>query len=344
MLRRRISLAGYQPAGRLWLAALSRLILRRRRGEIFMVMPAILLAWHRRLVTRKRDYASRRRPGRPPATAAIGKLVIRIAAQNPAWGHRRVQGGLVRLGHPIAASAVWQILHDAGIDPAPRRSGPACKQVLTARARGITAADFARAGTVPLRRLCALIVTGHGTRRARLAGITASPDGARMAPAARNLLTDPGHRANTVKFLIRDRAGQFTSSSGAVYAAQGIRIPASPPQAPRANAICERFTATLRRELPGRLPIVNDHHLRPVPADYLRHYHTARPHRAPGQLTPRSSWQPAPGSGQPRRAPDPQEAGPRRARPRIQHHRITAHRKPKSDFRAPQGKYLPRFR
>jgi putative transposase len=112
----------YQPADRLWLAALSRLIPRHRRAEVFAVTPATLLAWHRRLITRKWDYTSRRRPGRPPTAAAIRKLVIRIATDNPTWGHRRVQGELVKPGHPIAASTVWQILHDAGIDPAPRRT------------------------------------------------------------------------------------------------------------------------------------------------------------------------------------------------------------------------------
>jgi putative transposase len=94
-------------------------------------------------------------------------------------------------------------------------------------------------------------------------------------------------RAASVKFLIRDRAGQFTGSSDAVFQADGIRILASPPpQAPRANAICERIIGTLRHELPGRLLIVNEHHLRQVLAEYLRHYNSARPHRALGQLTP----------------------------------------------------------
>ena len=228
VLRRQVGRVRYEPGDRLWLAALSRLVPRRRRGEVFAVTPATLLAWHRRLVTRKWDYTSRRRPGRPSTAAAIRKLVIRIATENPAWGHRRVQGELVRLGHPIAASTVWQILHDAGIGPAPRRSGPTWKQFLTAQARGILAVDFVHVDTVLLRRLYALIVIEHGTRRAHLAGITANPDGAWTTQAARNILMDLSQRTASVKFLIRDRAGQFTSSFDAVFTAGGHQDPGQP--------------------------------------------------------------------------------------------------------------------
>ena len=248
--------------------------------------PATLLAWHRRLVTRKWNNTSRRRPGRPPTAAAIRKLVIRMATDNPTWGHRRVQGELVKLGHPIAASTVWQILHDAGIGPAPRRTGPTWKQFLTTQARSILAVDFVHVDTVVLRRIYALIVIEHDTRRVRLAGITANPDGAWTTQAARNLLMDLGQRAASVKFLIRDRAGQFTDAFDAVFTAEGIRILASPPQAPKANAICERVIGTLRRELLDRLLIVNEHHLRRVLTEYLLHYNTGRPHRALGQLAP----------------------------------------------------------
>ena len=209
-----------------------------------------------------------------------------MATDNPAWGHRRVQGELVRLGHPIAASTVWQIMHDAGIGPAPRRTGPTWKQFLTAQARGILAVDFVHVDTVLLRRIYALIVIEHGTRRVHLAGITANPDGSWTTQAARNVLMDLGQRATSVKFLIRDRAGQFTSSFDAVFRAEGIRVLASPPQAPRANAICERIVGTLRRELFDRLLIVNEHHLRRVLTEYLRHYNAGRPHRSLGQLTP----------------------------------------------------------
>jgi putative transposase len=136
-------------------AALSRLLPRRRWTEVFAVAPATILAWHRRLASRKWDYTAHRRPGRPPTAAAIKKLVIRMATENPTWGHRRVQGDLVRLGHRITGSTVWQILHDAGIDPAPRRSGPSWRQFLTAQAKAVLAVDFVHVDTVLLRRIYA---------------------------------------------------------------------------------------------------------------------------------------------------------------------------------------------
>jgi transposase InsO family protein len=165
-------------------------------------------------------------------------------------------------------------------------AGPTCKQFLTAQAAGILAVGFAHVDTVFLRRIYALIVIGHGTRRVHLAGITANPDGAWTTQAARNFLMDLGHRAASVKFLIRDRVGQFTDAFDAVFQADGIRILASPPRAPKANAICERMIGTLRREVLDRLLIVNEHHLRQVLTEYLLHYNIARPHRALGQLPP----------------------------------------------------------
>jgi len=99
-------------------------------------------------------------------------MVIRMAADNPSWGHRRVQGELVRLGHRIAASTVWQILHDAGIDPAPRRSGPTWREFLTAQAKAVLAVDFLHVDTVFLTRIYALIAVEHGSRRTHLIGIS----------------------------------------------------------------------------------------------------------------------------------------------------------------------------
>jgi hypothetical protein len=91
--------------------ALSRLVSRRRWAELFPVTPATILRWHRNLVARKWDYASRRRPGRPSTGTSVKALVVRMARENPPWGHRRIQGELARLGHAIAASTVvdWDL-------------------------------------------------------------------------------------------------------------------------------------------------------------------------------------------------------------------------------------------
>jgi transposase InsO family protein len=286
VLRRQVARVRYTPADRAWLAALSRLLPRRRWAAIFSVTPATILAWHRRLVSRKWDYTVRRRPGRPPTAAAIKSMVIRMAADNPTWGHRRVQGELVRLGHRIAASTVWQILHDAGIGPAPRRSGPSWRQFLTAQAKAVLAVDFLHVDTLFLTRIYALIAVEHGSRRTHLIGISTHPTGAWTTQAARNLMMDLGDRVTTVKFLLRDRDSRFTRAFDAVFAAEGIHILISPPRAPRANAICERMIGTLRRELLDRILIVNERHLRRILTDYLHHFNAARPHRALAQLAP----------------------------------------------------------
>lgn len=92
----------YEPADRLWFAALSPLIPRRRWALVFPVTPGTLPAWHRRLIAWKWDYSRRRsRPGRPPTASAVKALVLRLAEENLRWGCRRIRGELVRPGHPI---------------------------------------------------------------------------------------------------------------------------------------------------------------------------------------------------------------------------------------------------
>ncbi len=121
VLRRHASRVRYAPADRVWLAALARLLPRRRWTDIFPVTPATLLAWHRRLAGSKYDTSKRRKPGRPPTVPSSARLVVRLARENPLWGHRRIHGELTKLGVTVAPSTVWEILHAAGIDPAPRR-------------------------------------------------------------------------------------------------------------------------------------------------------------------------------------------------------------------------------
>ncbi len=126
----------------------------------------------------------------------------------------------------------------------------------------------------------------HGTRRVRLAGVTAHPTGEWVAQQARNLLMDLGDQADGVKFLIRDRDAKFTAAFDAVLAAAGVRIIRTPVQAPRANAIAERWIASARRECLDRMLITGEPHLRLVLDEYADHYNTHQPHRALKQSPP----------------------------------------------------------
>jgi transposase len=271
------------PADRLWLAALARLIPRRRWAWIFPITPATLLAWHRRLAAGKYDTSKRRTPGRPPTGPGIARLAVRLAKENPLWGHRRIHGELTKLGVMVAPSTVWEILHAAGIDPAPRRSGPTWRHFLHAQATGILAVDFLHVDTALLKRLYILVFIEHGTRRMHLGGVTANPTGEWTVQQARNLALGLDERFADIKFLIRDRGSNFTRAFDAVFQATGARIVRTAVRAPRMNAICERLVGTLRRELLDRVLILGERHLRAVLAEYR--CTTTRPGRTRASLS-----------------------------------------------------------
>ena len=216
-----------------------------------------------------------------------------MARENPAWGHRRIQGELARLGYAVAASTVWEVLHAAGIDPAPRRSGPTWRQFLTAQAHAIIACDFLVVETVLLQRLYVLVFIEHGSRRLHVGGVTAHPTGAWAAQQARNLAMDLGERLGTLKFLIHDRDPVFTTAFGEVFKAAGLRIITTLPKTPKMNAICERVNGTLRRELLDRILIPGERHLAQVLRQYVSHYNSHRPHQSRQQRPPDMQAQPA---------------------------------------------------
>ncbi|MEV4140917.1 integrase core domain-containing protein [Dactylosporangium sp. NPDC049742] len=289
VLRRQVHRPDLQPADRVVLAALSRL-LPRSRWSAFFVTPATLLRWHRQLIARHWTYPHAR-PGRPPIDRELRALVLRLAAENPTWGHRRVQGELACLGFQIAASTVWKILHQAGVDPAPRRTGPTWPQFLTAQAHTILACDFFTVDTVLLRRIYALFFVELATRQVHIVGVTAHPTGAWVTQQARNLLMSLDQRADGLRFLLRDRDAKFTAAFDAVFTAAGIDVLRTPPQAPQANAYAERWVGTVRRECTDRILIAGERHLTSVLTEYTTHYNGHRPHRSLGQRPPNPAAQ-----------------------------------------------------
>jgi putative transposase len=234
VLRRQVKRLDLERCDRAVLSALSRL-LPRPRWVTFLVTPGTLLRWHRTLIVWKWMYA-RRRPGRPPVDAEIRALVLRLAKENPGWGHRRIHGELVGLGYRVAASTVWTILAKAGVDPVPRRTGPTWTEFLTVQAKGILACDFLHVEAIGLTRIYVLFLMGIATGRVYILGATAHPSGQWVAQQARNLMLDLGERAGQFRFLIRDRDVKYTVVFDEVFTTEGIEVLRSPSRALRANA------------------------------------------------------------------------------------------------------------
>src|SRR5450755_3184947 len=271
-------------ADRAILAALIRLLPAKLRMHR-LVTPGTVLRWHRRLVARKWTYPNR--TGRPPVSAEITMLNEPLATENRSWGYQRIQGELLKLGHRVSASTVRRILKALRILPAPKRhTDTTWRQFLRTQAATMLATDFFHVDcAVTLQRLYCLFVIEVGSRYVHILGVTAHPDGLWTTQQIRNLLMDLGDHAADFRFLVRDRAGQFTGSFDAVLASNGIQAVKIPPRSPRANAYAERFVLTARTEVTDRMLIFGERHLRSVLAEYVAHYNGRRPHRS-RQLRP----------------------------------------------------------
>jgi putative transposase len=255
-------------ADRAVLAALIRLLPPRLRMHR-LVTPGTILRWHRCLVTRHWTYPHRR--GRPPVSAEITALIERLATENNSWGYQRIQGELLKLGYRVSASTIRRVLKALKIPPAPQRNTDTTwRQFLHTQAATMLATDFFHVNcAVTLQRLYCLFVMEVGSRYVHILGITANPDGLWTVQQIRNLLMDLGDRAASFRFLVRDRAGQFTASFDAVLADAGIQVAKIPPRSPRANCYAERFVLTAR---------------------YEAHYNGRRPHRSLQLRPPRPDY------------------------------------------------------
>jgi putative transposase len=285
VLERQVARPELTQADRALLAALSRVLPRRAWRRSAFVTPATLLRWHRELVARRWTYPHRR-SGRPATAAEIRELVVRLARENPAWGYRRIQGELVGLGVKVAASTVWTILRQAGIEPAPKRLEQSWAEFLRRQAASILECDFLTVDTLFLRRFYVLFFIELATRRVRLAGITTNPDGRWVTQQARNLLMQLDDEDVRPLFLIRDRDSKFTREFDEVFRSEAIRVIKAPVRAPRARAHAERWVGSVRRECLDRLLILGRRHLEHVLATYVRHHNEHRPHRSLKQRPP----------------------------------------------------------
>jgi putative transposase len=279
-----------------------------------------VLRWHCHLVTKKWTYPNR--TGRPPASAEIAALIERLATQNASWGYQQIQGELFKLGHRASASTIRRVLKALRIPSAPkRRADTTWRRFLHSQAATMLAADFFHVDcAVTLRRLYCLFVLEVGSRYVHILGVTANPDGPWTTQQIRNLLMDLGDGAAGFRFLVGDRAGQFTASFDAALASTGIEAVTIPPRSPRANAYAERFVLTARTQVTDRILIFGERHLRLILAGYEAHYNGRRPHRSRQLRPPRAR----PPCRRPFPAADQAPGYPRRPHPRIPASRVKA--------------------
>ena len=278
----------FTPGDRALLATLLHQIPRDVLKRLHLVVrPDTVLRWHRDVVARRHAQRSRpRHPGRPRTVHSVRVLVLRLVRENPGWGYRRVHGELLVLGVKVAASTVWQILHDAGIDPAPERSSATWPVFLRSQAEGLLACDFFETVTLSGARLHVLAVIEHASRRIRILGATAHPTASWAAQAARNLVMDLDDAGCRARFVIRDRDGKFPGLFDAILADAGIDVVLSGVRMPRMNSIMERWVQTCQRELLDRTLTWNQSHLLHALREFGRFYNGHRPHQGIANARP----------------------------------------------------------
>ncbi|MCP4086117.1 MAG: transposase, partial [Actinomycetia bacterium] len=262
----------------------------------WIVTPETLLGWHRCRVARHWTQPPTHRTGRPPTGTELRDLVVRLATENPTWGHRRIQGELARLGHTIAKTTVWQILTDNGIDPSPKRSEVTWTEFLHSQAA--VACDFFTVDTAFLRRYYVLFFIKVQTREVFFAGVTANPTGEWTTQAARNLFLADGDRLQGARALVRDRGSQFIDAFDEIFRSEGHKILKTPARTPVANTFAEHWIGSIRRELlkqPEGLPRTitgNRQQLERLVVDYIAHHNQHRPHQSLKQRPPKPLHEP----------------------------------------------------
>jgi len=225
------------------------------------------------------------RSGRPPLDRQLRELVLRLARENPRWGYQRIAGELKGLGLAVSATTVRAWLRQAGLGPVGTRGGMSWRTFLRTHGRTILAVDSFTVETAWLQRLYVIFFIELGSRHVHIAGCMPHPTGLWVTQQARQVTWTLSDRADSFRFLIRDRDQKFTKPFDEVFASEKIEIVRKPSPTPQANGVAERFVRTVRSECLDWLLILNQTHLDRVLAEFMEHYNGHRSHRGL-KLTP----------------------------------------------------------
>ncbi len=281
VLRRSVTRPAMTPTDRVLLVLLAGRV-RAWRRALLVVRPETLLRWHRAGFRSFWTRKSRTGPGCPPLSTETVALIRRMAGENPLWGAERIRSELQRLGLRVAKRTVQTYL------PAPgtrRPRGQAWAPFLRNHAPDIWACDFLPVTDLVFRPLFAFFIIDLATRRVVHVGATRHPTDAWVAQQLRESTPFGLHP----RYLLRDNDGKFGPAFARVAAASGITILRTPYRAPRANAVCERFLGSVRRECLDHVLILSERHLHRVLREYVAYFNRARPHQGLGQTMPEPS-------------------------------------------------------
>jgi putative transposase len=255
--------------------------LRTWKEALIIVQPDTVLRWHRELFRRIWRCKSKPQPkqGRPPLTNDRVALIKQMVKENLTWGAERIRGALLKLGIRVSKSPIQKYVED-------ERKSRTSKQTLVTFLRNhaseIWACDFLQTYDILFRTVFVFVVIDLSSRRVVHFGVTRNPTDQWTAQQLREA-TPYGEGP---RFLIRDNDDKFGPLFARVARGTGIDVLKTPYRAPRANAICERFIDSLRRECPDHFLILSERHLYRMVKEYKKYFNHARPHQGIEQHIP----------------------------------------------------------
>jgi len=291
ILRRQIKRPVYRKSDRLLLVLLASMV-RTWKQALFLVQPETLLGFHRelfRLVWKHKSTAHARKPRLSPETIS---LIKEMAANNRLWGAERIRGELLKLDIRVSKRTIQKYMKQ--IRPT-RARGQSWKTFLRNHAAEIWACDFLPVTDLFFRPLFAFFIIELKSRKIIHVNVTRSP----TDPWVAQQLREATPYGQTPKYLIRDNDRKFGQHFARVAATSGIKVLRTPYRTPRANAVCERFLGSVRRECLDHFLVLHEKQLHRLLKTYVRYYNQARPHQGIGQRIPDPQALSAPPPNQP---------------------------------------------
>jgi putative transposase len=249
------------------------------KQALVILKPETLLRWHRQGFKLFWRLKSRARPGRPRLSEELITLIQQIAAENPCWGAERIRGELLKLGIRVAKDTIETYLRRVR---RPRWPSQGWNTFLRNQAKDVWACDFLSVIDLLFRTVYVFFIIELGSRRVVHFGVTRQPTDAWVAQQLREA-TPYG---TAPRFLIRDNDPKFGSEFMSVAKISRIDVLRTPYRAPRANAVCERFLGSVRRECLDHVLILSEHQLYRVIKEYVTFFNRARPHQGIEQQIP----------------------------------------------------------